>query len=402
MWAFLAVFFLLQAPDYSAEGMKALEEGKYQAAVEAFTQAVAADASDYYAHFNLGQAYGLLHRNPEGIAEYRKVLELKPGLYQAELNAGILLMREKEPGEALPFLAQAAEQKPGEYLPRYSLAVAQYQTGLLEEAEGSYRRALELDPKSAAAEAGLAHALARQGKLADAAPHFERAAELDPQLRQGLLELAELYEKNGQKTEAAEIYRKFPDRPDIQERLGRILLDAKQYSEAVPRLRAAYAASPGQATRVPLAEAYVFTGQLERALPLLEQAAAAEPGNFDIRMMYGRALRDRKQYAAAAAQFVEATRVKPKEPRPWTEAGAMFFMTSSFEQSLAAFDHALQLGENTPGVCFMRALNLDRLRKLQPALDAYRQFLAMSQGNPEQEFQARQRVRIMQRELERR
>ena len=29
------------------------------------------------------------------------------------------------------------------------------------------------------------------------------------------------------------------------------------------------------------------------ALPLLEQAVSAEPGNFEIRMMYGRALRDR-------------------------------------------------------------------------------------------------------------
>lgn len=403
MWAFLAAFLLFQpTPDHTAEGSKALQEGKYEAAIEAFTKAVAADAGDYYAHFNLGQAYGLLHRNVEGIAEYRKVLELKPGLYEAEINEGILLMRQREPGEALPLLAQAAAQKPQEYLPRYSLAVAQYQTGSLEDAEASYRRALEIDSKSAAAESGLAHTLARLGKLGDAAPHFERAAELDPQLRPGLLELAELYEQNGQKNEAAAIYRGFPDRPDIQERLGRILLDEKQYKEALPRLEAAYAASPSQASRLPLAEAYVFSGQIEKALPLLQQASAAEPGSFDIRMMYGRALRIRRQYAAAAAQFVEAGRAKPKEPRPWTEAGAMYYMTASYEQSLAAFDRARQLGEDTPGVWFMRALNLDRMRQLKPALEAYRQFLAMSHGNPDQEFQARQRARIIQHELERR
>jgi len=39
---------------------------------------------------------------------------------------------------------------------------------------------------------------------------------------------------------------------------------------------------------------------------------------------------------------------------------------------------------------------------LKPALEAYQRFLSMSQGkNPDQEFQARQRVRIIQRELER-
>jgi len=68
--------------------MKALEEGKYEAAVQAFTKAIEADAKDYFAHFNLAMAYGLLRKDAEGIAEYRKTLELRPGLYEAELNAG--------------------------------------------------------------------------------------------------------------------------------------------------------------------------------------------------------------------------------------------------------------------------------------------------------------------------
>ncbi len=402
MWAICAAFLLFQAVDYNAEGMKALEAGKYQEAADDFTKAVAADGKDYYAHFNLAQAYGLLHRNAEGIAEYRAVLELKPGLYEAELNEGILLMRQNEPGEALSLFAQAAEQKPQEFLPRYSLAAAQFQAGSLADAEASYARTLEIDPKSAAAESGLAHTLLRENKAADAAPHFERAAALDPKYRDGLLELADVYEGNGQKTEAAAIYRQFPERADVQERLGRIMLETRQYSDALPRLESAYAASRTEANRVPLATAYVFTGQLDRALPLLEQAAAAEPGNFDIRMMYARALRDRKQYAAAAAQFLEAARAKPDQPRPWTEAAGMFYMTGQFDQSLAAFDRARQLGENSAGVWFMRAIILDKVRQLKPALEAYRQFLAMSHGNPNQEFQARQRARIIQRELERR
>ena len=402
MWAIFAALLLFQGVDYNAEGMKALEAGKYQDAADDFTKAVGADAKDYYAHFNLAQAYGLLHRNAEGIAEYRTVLELKPGLYEAELNQGILLMRQNEPGEALPLFGQAAEQKPQEFLPRYSLAAAQYQTGSLSDAEDSYRRALEIDPKSAPAESGLAHTLLRENKAADAAPHFERAAELDAKYRNGLLELADAYEKNGQKMDAAAIYRQFPERADIQERLGRMMLETRQYTDALPRLEAAYAASQTEANRAPLAAAYVFTGQLDRALPLLQQSIAAEPGNFDLRMMYAKALRDRKQYAPAAAQFVEAARVRPNDPKAWTEAAGMFYMIGQYDQSLAAFDRARDLGDNTPGVWFMRAIILDKTRQLKPALEAYRQFLAISKGNPDQEFQARQRARIIQHELERR
>src|ERR1017187_754656 len=93
MWATLAVLVLLmQASDFAADGLKALGTGEYAAAVEAFRKAVAADPSDYSAHFNLALAYGFLMRDEDGIAEYRRTLELKPGLYEAELNCGMLLL----------------------------------------------------------------------------------------------------------------------------------------------------------------------------------------------------------------------------------------------------------------------------------------------------------------------
>src|SRR5262249_37141617 len=152
--------------------------------------------------FNLAFAYGALHKDPEAIAEYRKTLELKPGLYEAELNGGIVLMRAKQPADALPLLAHAAEQSPTEFGPRYHLAEAQYQTGAYEQAEAGFRMALEIDAKSAASELGLGHALARQGKLADAAPHYRQAAQLDARYKDDLLELAQLYEQNHQQAEA--------------------------------------------------------------------------------------------------------------------------------------------------------------------------------------------------------
>src|SRR5690349_16512110 len=134
MWAVAAALFFLQAPDFNAQGMKALDEGKYEAAVESFVKAIASDPKDYFAHFNLGLAYGLLNRDEEGIAEYRKTLDLQPRLYEAELNAAILLMRRKEPAEALPLLEDAVSQKPKEFRPLAFLAEAQLQTGAADKA----------------------------------------------------------------------------------------------------------------------------------------------------------------------------------------------------------------------------------------------------------------------------
>src|SRR5882672_813079 len=144
MWAVAVALLFLQAADPYAAGTKALEEGRYEAAVTAFTAAVAADAKDYAAHFHLALAYSLLHRDAEAIAEYRKTLELHPGLYEAELNGGILLLRTKEPAEALPLLEHASTQKPAEFRPRYYLAEAQLQTRAFDKAEASFAAALSI------------------------------------------------------------------------------------------------------------------------------------------------------------------------------------------------------------------------------------------------------------------
>ena len=372
--ALLAALLYFQTADPSSDGMKALDAGKYDEAVEQFQKALAADPKDYVAHFNLALAYGLLNKDAEGVAEYRKALELKPGLYEAEMNGAILLLRQKKAEEALPWLEDAAQQKPADARTRYYLAEAQLQTGSADKAQSGFQAALEADSKMADAELGLAHALARQAKPDEAEPHFRRAAELDKGYRNALLELAGLYDTSGHPDKAAAIYREFPDNAAARDRLNQLVL-----------------------------EGYLSAGDAEKALPMMAQKVTAEPGNADLRMTYGRLLRDRKQYAAAAAQFSAAAKLKPGEAKAWSELGGMLYMMGELPQALAAYDRARDAGENTAGNWFLRAIILDKLKQPKPALEAYQRFLSLSQGkNPDQEFQARQRSRILQREIDKR
>ena len=147
---------------------------------------------------------------------------------------------------------------------------------------------------------------------------------------------------------------------------------------------------------------YLFNQQAEKALPLLDKAVGEEPANFDLRVMYAHALRDRKQYQMAASQFAAALKVKPDAAHTWDEMGGVLYLAEEYQPALAAFERANQLGENTAGNWFLRAIILDKTHQPKPALEAYRQFLALSEGkNPDQEWQARQRERTLQRELER-
>jgi tetratricopeptide (TPR) repeat protein len=396
----LTLVLLLQTADPAAEGLKALEERKYEQAEELFAKATQADAQDYSAWFHLALAQSMLGKDADAAAAYRKVLELKPGLYEAELNLGIVLLRQKDAGAATSLLQSAAGKKPNEFRPRYYLAEALLAAGDFAQAEREFLAALELDPKSAAAEAGLARSLARQKRLDESAPHFRKAAAYDPAYKDCLLELASLYEAAGKRAEAIELYRLFPDNVAARERMGELLLESGRTSDAIAELEAAHRMAPTNANRVALAVAYLRDKQPERGAALLREAVEAEPQNLDLRLMYGRALRDQRLLAEAARQFAFIVQRKPEHKEAWNELAGALIVLEQYPQALAALEKTKELGGESPAYFYFRAIILDKLRDLKAALECYQKFLEVSRNlHPDEEFKARQRIRIIQNEL---
>ncbi len=404
MWpAAVALLFWLQTVDYSAEGLKALEANKYEEAAQLFSKAVEADPKEYSAHFHLALSYSLLGKDAEAIPEYRKVLEIKPGLFEAELNLGIVLVRQKRAGEALPLLQSAGEKKPKDFRTVFYLAEATFAGGDFPKAEELYRSATELDPKSPQAQLGLGRTMLRQDRLAEGAEHFRQAVALDASFRDALLELAALYEKKKQPSEAIAIYQQFLDDAAARERLGELLIETGKPAEAIPHLEWAVAKSPTPANRLALAMAYIRGGQTEKAVPFLEQVVATEPNNPELRMIYGRTLRDMKKYPDAAREFYRVAQAKPDSAEAWSELAGMLILLENYQQALAALDRVRALGAETAAHHFFRAIILDKGKAYEAALASYEKFLAMSDGkNPNEEFKARQRVRIIKKDLSRR
>jgi len=402
MWALLAVI-LAQSVDYSAEGLKALDSQKYDTAVELFTKAVAADPKDYGARFNLALAYSFQGKFAESIPQYKAVLELKPGLYEAELNLGISLFRAKDAAGATVPLKAAAEQKPSEFRPVFCLAEALSESGSFSEAEAAYTTAVRLKPDSADAEWGLAQTFLHEKKLEDAEPHFRNAARLNPKYKSYLLELAQLLEADHQTEKAIALYREFPDDPAAREHMGALLLAAGDAAAAVTSLEAAVAKSPTAPNRVALARAYLLTKQGDKALAVTAQLVAAEPQAYDVRMFAGKLLLNLHRIGAAANQFDAATKIKPDSVEAWKELSAALVINQNYAEGVAALDRLRALGVETAGQLFFRALSYDHLHQLKDALAAYNKFLEASQGkNPDEEFKARQRARILQHELDKR
>jgi tetratricopeptide (TPR) repeat protein len=404
--ASLAAIVVLAAfqTNFYQDGLKALDAQQYQAAADNFTKALAADPKDFTAHFNLAFALSMLNRDADSIAEYQKTLDLKAGLYQAELNLGILMLRQKQAEAALPHLSAAVSQKPKEFRPNFYLAEALRQNGDFPKAEETYKTALEIDPKSGGAELGFAETLAKEDRLAEAAPHFKKAAELDAHFRDALLELASLYEQKKQPNEAIEIYQQFPENPGAQERVGALLFDAGRFADAVTHFETAVKTSPTVANRFALAQAYIKNKQPEKALPVVQQLLAADQKNYDLRMLYGRMIRDERKFPDAAQQFMAAAQIKPDSVDAWSELAGVLVLAENYGGALAALDRIAALHAEKPGHVYLRAIVLDKARQLKPALESYRRFLAMDEAAkyPDEDFKARQRARIIERELNKR
>jgi tetratricopeptide (TPR) repeat protein len=110
-----------------------------------------------------------------------------------------------------------------------------------------------------------------------------------------------------------------------------------------------------------------------------------------------------KKYPDAAREFYRVAQAKPDSAEAWSELAGMLILLENYPQALAALDRVRALGAETAAHHFFRAIILDKGKLYEPALASYEKFLAMSDGkNPNEEFKARQRVRIIKKDLSRR
>ncbi|MBV8570195.1 MAG: tetratricopeptide repeat protein [Acidobacteriaceae bacterium] len=390
-----------QPPAVSA-GLQALDKQDYRSAEEIFSKLSAANPQDYSALFYLALADTGLNKDSEAVAAYKHVLALKPELYEAQLNLGIVLLRDHDASAALPYLQSAARQKPNQPRPQRYLGDALLQSGDFTGAAAAYGAALGQDPKMAPAELGLGQAILQEGKLDEALPHYQQAAALDPALKSYLLEIAGALSKANRGDAAIPLLRQFPQDAGACEELGRIYLSQHQPADAVPAFESAVKISPTPANRLALATAYLQNNQPDAAAPILQQALASDPRDYDLRMAVGRIYRDKRQFLPAANEFVAAGEIKPDSAEAWNEAASVFVMAQQYPQALAALDKVRALNAEKPGDFYYRALVYDKLRQIKLALENYQHFLSVSKGQfPDQEFIARQRSRILEKEANR-
>ena len=165
---------------------------------------------------------------------------------------GTIAMRRGDADGALKILSAASQRAPDEPTLRHALAFAYLAKGHLAFAEQAFRSALEAQPDSKPLRGLIAQIVAQQGRPGDAADELAPLLETDPA-------------------------------PGLQRLVGELELQAGRAEAALPRLRAAFDAAPGdRRTLGALVTAWQQLGLIDEAREALERALAAHPQQPDL------------------------------------------------------------------------------------------------------------------------
>ena len=149
------------------------------AAVKAYERGLEAEPDNVELLNSMGFALFQQGKSEEAVASLEKVLAVDPQHGKAHNNMALasIDLGEFEIAEAHYRESLAIEPQPAIY---NDLGFVLERQGLSEEAADAYRKALEVDPESAAAHYNLASSLTRSGEFAEAEQHFRAILEQGP------------------------------------------------------------------------------------------------------------------------------------------------------------------------------------------------------------------------------
>jgi predicted O-linked N-acetylglucosamine transferase (SPINDLY family) len=235
-------------PSYFALGLIALQSGRDDAAVANFARAAALEPNHVGYRLNLGEALRRVGRLGDASGELRRAVAMKPDFAEAFFNLGVVCLQAGDSDAGLGFLGRAVDLRPDMPIFHERLAEVLRERGSTEPAE-LHGRCARLRLETAGAWVELATTLETLGRVEGSVVSSLRAVDLDPRSAAAHAALA----------------------------AGRLL--QHRHDEAIASARTAIAIDPSTwLAHFHLGNALAATGAVVDALPAFRHAAELRPG----------------------------------------------------------------------------------------------------------------------------
>jgi len=390
--------------DLLDEAQAALDKDDYAAAIPPLQKFIAEKPDVAFAHFQLAYAYTALKRADEAQAEYEKCVELDPKMPEAQLNLGILLL-EKNPAAAVVPLRKSVELLSSQSRPRYLLGLAQERSGDLTGAVESFEGASRLDPKDAEPLIELGRIYMKTDRSREAEGKFRVALGLEPKSAEALLGLALSLDAQ-KKPEAVDAYRDYlaaqPQDNATRARLVHLLVEQQQFDAALAELdKSGTGQTPSVESLKLKADIEIGKNKMDAAIATLKQAMGVAPNDPQLHGGLGRTYLQTRDFVNAEKELKAALLLDRNNLTYWKDLSSAYYLAGNCQGTLATLDVIAKAETPGAGPWFIRALCYDKLDQVEPALDAYRKFLELDANkNPDQVWQATQRIHVLEKKVE--
>ncbi|HEV3220645.1 MAG TPA: tetratricopeptide repeat protein [Candidatus Acidoferrales bacterium] len=387
------------------DAQKAADKGDYARVAQLLADFLKDHPENAPAHFQLAYAYGELKRSVESAAEYRRATEIDPSFATAHLNLGLTLLERGDNAGAAPAFLRAAELMPGQAKPHFLAGLALERSGKLQEAIQQYEQAGAADSKNFDIYFRWGLTLARVGHAAEAEERLHKAIELKPDSAPAHLALASalIDEKKPEAAtvELTEYLKLSPNDLNARLQLASALNDLGKPSEALAELdRADAMGSPGMDRLKLRASIQISQKDWDGAAKTLAAAESKAPQDPELHAELGRILLEKRDFPAAERELRRALALNPNEPGALGNLISTVYLARNYLATLDLLDVQEKRMSPTPIMLFVRATCYDKLQKKAQAAAAYQKFLDADQGRSDkEEFQARERLKLLQREL---
>jgi tetratricopeptide (TPR) repeat protein len=366
-----------------AEGNRAEDAGKLQEACALYREAARLAPQSAKAHLNLGIALQALGDEAGAVAGYEKALAIDAANPYARYNLGKLRYERGAHAEAEQLLRQALCTRPDFPQARVVLACALDAQGKPEAAATELEAAQPQDFGALFIYAGI---LRKLGRLDAAASTLRRALAVDPHSLDAHAALFHVLEAKGDPAGAAleleVVLRQRPDWAEVLYSYGCMLRRQLRLEEAEGAFRRALAVEPGHAGahrmlgEVLLAHCRTLK-RYEEALASFDKALAIQPDHADALNNRGLALQELKRYDEALASYDKALAVRSDLAEVLSNRGAALQELRRYDEALASFDKALAIQPDLAEALSNRGIALQELKRYDEALASFGKALAV-------------------------
>lgn len=394
-----------------AEAESSIVKSDWKAAEAKLDAWLAAHPSDARALFDAGYVADAQNRLDVAVGLYRRAVTANPRSFEAHLSLGLLLARQGDEAGAHSELQTATSLDPGDAGPvlkaRAWRALAQIDQpspgnpGDATEASNELLEALKLSPETPADTLMAANLAEASGQFDTAEAAYRRLIISDPRSAEANAGLAHLLIKRKKYPEAETLIRKAlettPDNPALNAQLATVLA-AQDKAEALPQLEKLHDAHPDdRAITHMLADVLAEAGDAANSDKLCVALLVTSPEDPALLLAHGQNLIRQLRYSEALTVFDKTTRLDPSNGDAWS---GMAFAASKMNQPSLAI-HALTMRSRylseVPATYFLWATSYDTLHDRVAAATYYHHFLDSAGGKfPDQEWQARQRLLILE------